>query len=38
MTNNRAPLFGSWTAWYLVVFFVLVALIGAFWYLTRRYA
>ena len=38
MTKDRVPLFRSWTAWYLLVFGVLLALIVFFWYLTRRYA
>lgn len=38
MTKDRVPLFRSWTGWYLLVFFVLLALIGFFWYLTCRYA
>ncbi|RYD90772.1 MAG: sodium:solute symporter, partial [Sphingobacteriales bacterium] len=32
MTKDRVPIFGSWTAWYLLVFVVLLALIAFFWY------
>jgi len=37
-SNDKIPLFRSWSGWYLLVFVVLVALVLFFWYLTRRYA
>lgn len=36
--NDKPPLFGSWSMWYLLVLVVLLALIGLFYYLTETFS
>jgi hypothetical protein len=38
MKDNKAPLFGTWTGWYILVAAVLVMLILFFYWLTKRFA
>jgi hypothetical protein len=36
--KDKAPLFNSWTAWYILVIGFLLVLIILFYYLTKRFA
>lgn len=36
--EEKAPLFGSWTAWYVLVMLVLVLLIICFYRITKAYS
>ena len=36
--EEKAPLLGSWTAWYVLVVVVLFLSIGAFYWLTKHFS
>lgn len=36
--DDKAPLLGSWTAWYVLVLIVLLACIGAFYWFTKHFS
>jgi hypothetical protein len=36
--DEKAPLFKSWTYWYILVLAILVLLIGLFYLFTKKYA
>ena len=36
--DNRAPLLGSWTAWYILVLVALLLCIGAFYWFTKKFS
>jgi len=36
--DNQAPLLGSWTAWYVLVFVVLLLSIGALYLFTKHFS
>jgi hypothetical protein len=36
--KDKAPLFNSWTGWYILVIGFLLVLIILFYYLTKRFA
>jgi len=36
--NDKAPLFKSWTSWYILVLLFLVVLIVIFYLITKRFA
>lgn len=36
--EEKAPLLGSWTAWYVLVLVVLMLLIACFYWITKNYS
>jgi hypothetical protein len=36
--DERAPVFGNWNYWYILVIAVLVVLAGFFYYLTKQFS
>jgi hypothetical protein len=36
--GDKAPLLGSWAAWYILVVVVLLLSIGAFYWLTKHFS
>lgn len=36
--DDKAPLLGSWPAWYVLLIVVLLLLIGSFYWLTKHFS